>query len=88
MLSGDDGDECTSSSEEEADSKGRPKRCPRPRLLKKILDQYCIQTGARNILALDRKVKRQQNNWEFASPITLTMKNSLAPVNDEFGHPS
>eukprot|EP00353_Schmidingerella_taraikaensis_P016354 CAMPEP_0185616140 /NCGR_PEP_ID=MMETSP0436-20130131/38443_1 /TAXON_ID=626734 ORGANISM="Favella taraikaensis, Strain Fe Narragansett Bay" /NCGR_SAMPLE_ID=MMETSP0436 /ASSEMBLY_ACC=CAM_ASM_000390 /LENGTH=135 /DNA_ID=CAMNT_0028252541 /DNA_START=60 /DNA_END=467 /DNA_ORIENTATION=+ len=48
------------SSEESLDSRGRPKRCPKPRLHKKILDQYGISTGARNILALESKICRQK----------------------------
>ena len=49
-------DHQSQSSEESLDSRGRPKRCPKPRLHKKILDQYGITTGARNILALESKI--------------------------------
>ena len=53
-------DQQSQSSDESLDSRGRPKRCPKPRLHKKILDQYGIQTGARNILALESKIFRQK----------------------------
>lgn len=53
-------DNQSQSSEESLDSRGRPKRCPKPRLHKKILDSYGITTGARNILALESKVFRQR----------------------------
>ena len=35
-------DQQSQSSDESLDSRGRPKRCPKPRLHKKILDQYGI----------------------------------------------
>ena len=53
-------DHQSQSSDESLDSRGRPKRCPKPRLHKKILDQYGIQTGARNILALESKIFKEK----------------------------
>jgi hypothetical protein len=44
------------SSTESVDSKGRPKRLPRPRLAKKILDSYNIMTGARNLQNLEKLI--------------------------------
>ena len=38
----DSNDHQSQSSDESLDSRGRPKRCPRPRLHKKILDMYGI----------------------------------------------
>ena len=38
----DSNDHQSQSSDESLDSRGRPKRCPNPRLHKKILDQYGI----------------------------------------------
>ena len=38
----DSQDQQSQSSDESLDSRGRPKRCPKPRLHKKILDQYGI----------------------------------------------
>ena len=49
-----------SSDEESLDSRGRPKRCPKPRIHKRILDQYGISTGARNILELEKKVFKER----------------------------
>ncbi len=40
----------SSDSEELRDSVGRPRRGPNPRLIKRILDEYGVQTGARNIM--------------------------------------
>ena len=53
-------DHQSQSSDESLDSRGRPKRCPKPRLHKKILDQYGIHTGARNILALELKIFKEK----------------------------
>ena len=53
-------DHQSQSSEESLDSRGRPKRCPKPRMHKKILDNYGIQTGARNILALEHKIAHEK----------------------------
>lgn len=61
MINRDDSlNDQTQSSEESLDSRGRPKRCPKPRLHKKILDQYGITTGARNILALENRILRER----------------------------
>lgn len=38
----DSQDQQSQSSDESLDSRGRPKRCPKPRLHKKILDRYGI----------------------------------------------
>ena len=57
----DDSNEHSSlSSVESLDSKGRPKRLPRPRLAKKILDSYSIQTGARNIIKMERHIRGRE----------------------------
>ena len=53
-------DQQSQSSDESLDSRGRPKRCPKPRLHKRILDQYGILTGARNIMALESNVFKQR----------------------------
>jgi len=53
-------DQQSESSDESLDSRGRPKRCPKPRLHKRILDQYGVQTGARNIMALESQVFKQK----------------------------
>ena len=42
------------------DSLGRPKRCPEPRLEKLILDRYGVQTGARNLYLLQKKIQQQR----------------------------
>ncbi len=46
----------SSSTDELRDSAGRPRRGPNPRLIKRILDEYGVQTGARNIMQLDKKI--------------------------------
>ena len=53
-------DHQSQSSDESLDSRGRPKRCPKPRVHKKILDTYGIQTGARNMLALETRVVKEK----------------------------
>ena len=53
-------DDQSQSSDESLDSRGRPKRCPKPRVHKKILDIYGIQTGARNILELEKKIVKEK----------------------------
>ena len=53
-------DQQSQSSDESLDSRGRPKRCPKPAIHKRILDTYGIQTGARNMLELEKKVVQEK----------------------------
>lgn len=46
--------------EESVDSKGHPKRCPPPKVEKRILDKFGIDIDARNIKRLDKNLKRKR----------------------------
>ena len=69
-----------SSDEESLDSRGRPKRCPKPRIHKRILDQYGITTGARNILELEQRVFKERYQ---ARMLTHEMSEGLQETEDD-----
>lgn len=57
----------SSSSSEELDSKGKPKRGPNPRQLKRVLDKYNIHTCARNLKEQQKQSKKRREEERIES---------------------